>query len=300
MKKKKNINFKPFVIIFILIITVIIAAQFFTAVRFETIFAAQGEVIDGFWSDLLIVRDEKVFSTPKSGELKILISEGDRYAFGKKIAQVNSTNQNQNIYNKRAGIVSFAVDGLEAEINFKNLKEINLNNFAKIKGNYRHLISGDKIKEDESLYRIINNFQLHLIAEVPENYSDRFRVNELVFLQEKNQDNLIEARIIDIRNKLDKKFFYIKVEQFIPQWISRRRVNINIIKNIYRGIKIPRQAVFNQLSGQGVLKVSGYNQYEFKEVVILNGNEDYVIVTGLEIGEEIITNPQDLNYGREA
>jgi len=58
--------------------------------------------------------------------------------------------------------------------------------------------------------------------------------------------------------------------------------------------------VFNQLSGQGVLKVTGYNKYEFQEVFILNGNEEYVIVSGLKIGEEIITNPEDFDYGREA
>lgn len=300
LEKQKNINFKPLVIIFILIIFIIVAVQFFTAVKFETIFAAQGEVIDGFWTEVLIVRDEVVINSAASGNLKILISEGDRYAFSQKIAQIKSDGQTKNVYNKKAGTVSFAVDGLESKINLKNLNEITLNDLNKIKGNYRHLISGDKIKKDEPLYRIINNFELYLIAEVPENYSDRFRINELIFLEEKYQDELIEARIIDIRNKLTKKFFVIKVEQFIPQWLNRRRVNINIIKNIYRGIKIPRQAVFNQLSGQGVLKVSGYNNYEFKEVVILNGNKDYVIVTNLEIGEEIIINPEDLDYGKEA
>lgn len=297
---KKNINFKPFVILFILLIIFIIGVQFFSAAKYETILAAQGEVIDGFWSDVLIVRDEEVFRSPQKGKLKLLISEGDRYASGKKIAEINSSNKKQNIYNKKAGIVSFAVDGLETEVNIENLKKINLNNFAKLKGNYKHLISGENIKKNELLYRIINNFKLYLIAEVPENYSDRFRINELIFLAEKSYDDLlIDAKIVDIRHNLDNTFFYIKVEQFIPQWINRRRININIIKNIYRGIKIPRKAVFSQPSGKGVLKVSGYNKYEFKEVVILNGNEDYVIVTGLEIGEEIIINPKDLNYGRE-
>ena len=90
------------------------------------------------------------------------------------------------------------------------------------------------------------------------------------------------------------------MDQFVPKWTNRRRIDLNIIKNIYRGIKIPRKAVFNQPSGRGVLKVSGYNKFEFQEITILNGNEKYVIVEGLEIGEEIITNPEDFSYGREA
>ncbi|PXV69983.1 HlyD family efflux transporter periplasmic adaptor subunit [Halanaerobium congolense] len=300
MAKKKNISFKPFVLIFILIITLIIGIQIFGAARFESVLAAQGEVIDGFWSDVLIVRDEILINSPITGRVELLVGEGDRLASGEKLAVIKSSAQSQKIFNKKAGIVSFAVDGLESRLNPNSLNQINLNNFDELQGNYKHLLSGDRIKKEESLYRIINNFKLYLLAEVPESQSDRFNIGELIFLEEKNTKKLYEARITNIRHNLEKTFFQIKVEQFIPQWINRRRIELNIIKNIYRGIKIPRKAVFNQLSGQGVLKVTGYNKYEFQEVFILNGNEEYVIVSGLEIGEEIITNPEDFDYGREA
>ncbi|MGM0499520.1 MAG: HlyD family efflux transporter periplasmic adaptor subunit [Bacillota bacterium] len=299
MKNNKSISFKPFVIIFVLIILVLIGIQIFGASRFESILAAQGEVIDGFWSEALIVRDEKVIKSPMTGKVELLTGEGDRLASGRELAVIKSSDNQQKIFNKTAGIVSFAVDGLEAEINLDNLEQITLNNFNDFKGNYKHLLSGDKIKKGEALYRVVNNFQLYLITEVPESQSDRFNINELIFLEERNSDDLYEAKIIDIRHNLNKTFFHIKVEQFIPEWINRRRIELNIIKNIYRGIKIPRKAVFSQLSGQGVLKVSGYNKYDFQEIKILNGNQDYAIVSGLEIGEEIITNPEDFDYGRE-
>jgi len=299
MEKNKRISFKPFVIIFVLIIILIIGIQIFGASRFESILAAQGEVIDGFWSEVLIVRDEKVIESPVSGRVDLLAGEGDRFATGRELAVIKSSNHQQKIFNKQAGIVSFAVDGLESKINLDNLEQIDLNKFDDFKANYEHLLSGDKIKKGEALYRVVNNFKLYLIAEVPEYQSDRFNINELIFLEEKKSDELYEAKIIDIRHNLNKTFFYIKVEHFIPEWINRRRIELNIIKNIYRGIKIPRKAVFSQLSGQGVLKVIGYNKYEFQEIIILNGNEDYVIVSGLEIGEEVITNPEDFDYGRE-
>ena len=299
MAKNKSTNFKPFVAAFILIIVFIIGVQIFGAARFESILAAQGEVIDGFWTDVLIVRDEKVVKSPIAGRVDLTAGDGDRIASGKKIAEISSSNQRQKIFNHKAGIISFAVDGLENKINIDNLYQVNLNNLEQLKGNYKHLISGDRIKKNEALYRIINNFKLYLIAEVPKSQADRFRINELIFLKQKNSDKLIEAKISDIRQNLEDTFFYIELERFIPEWTNRRRINLNIIKNIYRGIKIPRSAVFNQPSGQGVLKVTGYNKYEFQEVVILDGNDQHVIVSGLEIGEEIITNPEDFNYGRE-
>jgi putative membrane fusion protein len=299
MAKKNVTNFKPFVIIFILIIAFIIGIQIFGAARFETILASQGEVIDGFWSEVLIVRDEKVIEAPMAGRVELMVGEGDRLASGRKLLEINATNQKQKIFNHQAGIVSFAVDGLENRVNAANMNQINLNDFDDLKGNYKHLLSGDRVKKDEALYRIINNFKLFLIVKVPDSQADRFRNNELIFIEQRNSDKLFEARIIDVRPNLEDTFFLIELEQFIPEWTNRRRIELNIIKNIYRGIKIPRKALFNQPSGRGVLKVSGYNKYEFQEVVILDGNDDQVIVSGLEIGEEIITNPEDFDYGRE-
>lgn len=297
--RKKKLNFKPFVIVFLLIIIIIIGFQLFTAAKFETILAAHGEVVDGFWADVLILRDEKVIRSPFNAKVNLLADEGERISSGQKVAEVTANKQRYNFYNHQAGIISFAVDGLEEKINIENMNQINLNQFDEIKGNYQHLLTGDKIKKNEALFRIINNFQLYLLVEVPKNQVDRFRINELIFLKDKNFEQLFEARIFDIRHSLNKSFFYIKVEQFIPRWLNIRWADLNIIKNIYRGIKIPRKAVFTQPSGKGILKVSGYNKYEFQEISIIDGNEEFVIVRGLEIGEEIITNPEDFNYGRE-
>ena len=296
---RKKIHFKPFVIIFVLIIFLIIAIQLFGAARFETILASHGEIIDGFWSSALIVRDEKVVRSPLSAEVKLFAGEGERIASGEKVAVLKNKNKKQTIYNKEAGLISFAVDGLESKINIDNLDQINLKKFSDYKADYQHLISGNSLDKGEELYRIINNFKLYVVVPVPESEIERFQLGELVFLKEKNSERLIDARIKNIKYSLNKTFFFIEVEQFIPEWSNIRRLNLNIIKNIYRGIKIPRKAVFTQPSGKGVLKVSGYNKYDFKEVVVLNGNDKHVIVSGIEIGEEIITNPEDFNYGRE-
>ena len=297
--EKKKLRFKPFVILFIFIIVVILGIQIFGAARFETVLASQGEVIDGFWSEVLLVRDEKIVYSPFSGKVELMVGEGDRLSAGRKLAEINSSSQRQKIFNKKAGIVSFAVDGLEEKINYENLYEINLKNFDDYQGDYNHLLSGDRIKKNEPLYRIINNFKLYLIAPTSKDKAKRFRSNEVIFLQERNSEDLFQAEIIDVRHSIDRSFLFVKVDLFVPHWTNVRRVNLNIIKNIYRGIKIPKKSVFNQPSGQGVLKVTGYNKYEFQEVVILDGNDEYVIVSGVEIGEEIITNPEDFDYGRE-
>src|SRR6056297_2266282 len=103
MKSKNNIfNLKLFVILFILIITGIIAVQIFGAARFETVFAEQGEVIDGFWTEALVIRDEKVIKAPVSGRVEFSDIEGDRASYGSKVAEIKHQAKTKNVYNKEA------------------------------------------------------------------------------------------------------------------------------------------------------------------------------------------------------
>ena len=298
--KKKHPKFKIFFLLFIFIILFIIGYQILGAAKFETITASQGEIIDGFWTNAVVVRDEKVFKAPISGKAELFEGEGDRIAVGEKVAEINSSNEDKIIYNNKAGILSFAVDGLESEINSRTINQIDLNKINDYKANYKHRITGRSIKKDEALYRIINNFEFYLIVPAPKAQADRFKLNEIVFVQEKNLKDMLRARIIDIRNdNQDNYYLFLKIDFFVPRWINVRRVNVNLIKNIYRGITIPRKAIFNQPSGQGVLKVSGYNEYEFQEITIIDSNEEAAVVEGVEIGDKIITNPEDFYYGRE-
>lgn len=298
-KNKSRLGFKPFVIIFILLIGLIIALQIFGASRFETILASEGEVIDGFWAKSLIIRDEKVVTAPITGTVTLDCSEGERIPAGTKVCVIESGEIAKKMYNRQAGLISYAVDGLESSLNSSQLNQIDLKKFADYQGNYKHLLSGRKIAAGEPLYRMINNFDLYLIIPARPVQAERFRNNELIFIQENDSTEMLKARVIKVENQLEQSYIFVELDSFIPRWLNIRRVNLNIIKNIYRGIKIPRQAVFNQPAGQGVLKVTGHNKYEFEKVVILEGNEKEVIVKGIGIGEEIIINPADFNYGRE-
>src|SRR6056297_3667946 len=300
MKKKSfKKRFLPYVIFFIVFVSVIIITQILDFSNYDIITSAHGEIIDGFETKALILRDEKNIKSPAAGKVELSSLEGDRISVGTKVAEISSENRNLSIYNKVPGILSYASDGLGSKVTPSNMNELDLNNIEKYKGNYRHLISGDKIKKGQTLYRIINNFRLFLVVPAEKEEAERFRINEIVFLTEHKKVDLIRGRIIDITEGIDKSFIFVKMDIFVPEWINIRWVDINFIKNIYRGIKVPRKAVFTQPSGQGVLKLSGYNKHVFQEVIVIDGDHKNVIVKGLEVGDQIIVNPEDFNYGIE-
>lgn len=299
--KKKSVKkrFLPYVVFFIVFVAVIIITQILDFSNYDLITAAHGEIIDGFETTALVVRDEKNIKSPLAGEVDLSSLEGDRISAGTKIADIDGENRSLTIYNKIPGVLSFASDGLEDLITPSNMTELDFNNLEKYKGNYRHLISGNKVEKGQNLYRIINNFRLFLVVPAEREEAERFRVNEVVFLTENKKTELIRGKIIDINYGVEQSYIFVKTDIFIPEWINIRWADINFIKNIYRGIKVPRKAVFTQPSGQGVLKLSGYNKHVFQEVVVVDGDQDQVIVKGLEVGDKVIINPEDFNYGIE-
>nr|WP_114474566.1 HlyD family efflux transporter periplasmic adaptor subunit [Halanaerobium sp. DL-01] len=298
-RKSFKKRFLPYVIFFIVFVLIIIITHILDFSDYDIITAAHGEIIDGFETKALIIRDEKNIKSPAAGKVNLSSLEGDRISTGTKVAEISLENGNLSIYNKIPGILSYATDGLESTVIPSNMNKLDLNNIEKYKGNYRHLISGNKIEQGKTLYRIINNFRLFLIVPAEKEEAERFRINEIIFLTEQKKTDLIRGRIIDITEGIDKSFIFVKMDIFVPKWINIRWIDINFIKNIYRGIKIPRSAVFTQPSGQGVLKLSGYNKHVFQEVIVVDGDQENVIVKGLEVGVQVIVNPEDFNYGIE-
>lgn len=256
-----------------------------------------GEVVDGFSTKALIVRNEKIYYAPESGYVNFLISEGNRAAYGHGIARINS----RILYNYHPGLVSFALDGLEEDLSFNMLDGITVDNFFDYKRNYKQIFDNDYIRQGQAVFRIIDNNDIYIVVLTNCEEIDRYRVGEKVFIQaEEFGDRIIEAVIANKKVKENKGLLIININIFLKEWLNLRWADITFIKNIYRGVVIPRKAIFTSPEGEGVLIYSSTTgNYRFSKIQVMNGNEEMVVVNGINIGEKVIINPENINYGRE-
>lgn len=279
----------------IIFLTLLLIYFVFFSSRPEIIEANYGEIVDGFKTEALLLRRERVFPAPVSGRVDFKVSEGERVSKGQEVVSVDE----DKVYSRMAGIISFAEDGLEGVLHPQNIGQITLEIYDEIQRDFNQLSRGSRINEGEMLYRIIDNNQLYLVIPVKAEEGNRYRQGETVFVEHQFSEEMIEARVENILVKNNDALLTIRLNRFVDEWLNLRRVEVSFIKNIHRGIVIPQEAVFKQPDGQGLLVMSQGSDYSFREIEIVNQVDDKLIVDNLEIGDKIIVNPEVVDYGRE-
>lgn len=258
-----------------------------------------GELVVSSESSGLVIREEKVFNSSDRGEIELHKSEGERVRYGEKILTITSEQENIPVFAEETGVVSFAVDGLEDTLHPDKIQENDIKELISSESNYTHLVSGHETEENAPLYRIVDNRRIYLLLVISPEWSERLREEEIVFIQPQGTDKQFEASIINKFREREEFYTLVKIESFPDRWLNKREVDITMIKDIHRGILIPRKAVFNTPQGRGVLTLTETENYQFTEITVEAVDDDHVIAAGLEMGDQIVINPQQINYGRE-
>ncbi len=280
---------------FCLIVFFSFSYYYLTINRVVLVTADYKELVDGFSTEGLLIRKEKIYYADQAGSLILLKEEGERVGYGQSIIKIN----NEILYNHSPGLVSYAMDGLEDDLTMESIDSISLSKFSNYKRQYKQLVNNEHIEKGQAVFRIINNNSLHIVIKTDEIELQRYQDNEKVFIKpDFVKERILEANIIKRVSEEGEGLLIIKVDTFLKEWLNMRRAEFTFIKNIYRGITIPRKAIFTNPNGEGVLVYQADGGYKFSEVNILNGNDEFVIINGIEIGQKIIINPEDIDYGR--
>ncbi|MFW6268465.1 MAG: HlyD family efflux transporter periplasmic adaptor subunit [Bacillota bacterium] len=286
MKKYAVIISVIFLIIFFIIIFINRPAQLVTV--------QYGSLKDSFSTKALIVRDEKVIKSPWEGSAYPLQKEGKRITGGQKVTKIVENNGNENIlYSREAGIISYAKDGLEDNLTPESLSKFGVDEFDSISRNYDYLTKGKELKSNSAAYRLINNNNLFLVIKSSTKETKRYNINEKVFIQRKQENNsLIEGKIVRKSSSNNgKSLLIIKLDQFVNNWLSNRWSEIEFIKNIHKGLIIPEQAIIEYNDELWVISKNFQDRDEVKNVDIIFKNNNEAIVNGLNAGDRVIINP---------
>ncbi len=296
---KKN---PPKYIKIILVIILIISALLLIYNKYNHSYIIQAdydEIVDGFITEAIIVRDETVTKAPLSGKVETHCKEGERISYGQNVIDIINLAESVSLYNFQAGILSYASDGLENILRPANFDKVNPEDFATFNRKFKQLVTGNRIDKGRSVFRIVDNFKLYLIIKTDAREANRYKLNELVFIKPVALDiEIIKGYVVKKVNDDSDALLIVELNRFIEEWLNMRRVKIEFIKNIYRGIVVPEEAIFTQPRGEGVLVYTKEGNYIFKEINVAHKINGRAVVNGLEIGDNIITNPEKYNYGR--
>ncbi len=296
-KKIKFISWKYFVFITLVIIGLI---SFFVLKEdnIQTTRINYQEIVSGFETEGLVIRDEKTFRAPISGELNIIKNEGERAAYGEQIAYIENEDQKYNIYSQEPGIISYAHDGLEQSLRFGSITPQLLDNYDDFERNYKQYVSGNRVEKGAILYRGINNYNQYLLIEVEDDKAHMFKQNEIVFLDRNNEKKYIKAKVKKIYGYKDMNYLLLDLNYYVKEWNNIRWVDIKLIKNIYEGLAVPNSSIFKTATGTKILLYTFDNEIKIKNVNVIETTNNWSIIENVEIGDKVIINPENVNYGR--
>lgn len=298
-KKDSNKKYRKYLLYLVLLFIIIFIIFYLFFRSPEMVEVKYGEVTDGFETSALLIREEEIITSPASGEVTVLHEEGKRLHHGSEVIKINKDGREILLYNHSSGLISYNVDGLEY-LTANEVNKFTPEKFNELERDFRQIESGHWVEKGQPVFRLVDNYSIYAMIKTSPREASRYREGEIIFVRAGYlEEDMTEGRIIDIQNFSQSALITMKLDRFIDAWLSSRWANIEFIKNIHSGLIVPREAVFNRPEGRGVLVVDSQGEFSFERVKIIRETSDGMVVEGLEIGDMVIVNPEDVNFGQE-
>lgn len=194
-----------------------------------------------------------------------------------------------------AGVISFAVDGLESEYApGRRLADL----FDKRARAERRIFDGARVGSGDPLFRVVETDHIEVAIRVKGTALalDTRVVLDFPTIPERSfPGRLIESATIDGE-------FYgrIRLDAFDSSLVHRRETDVVLTTERRDGIVVPRSAIVEERGRKGVYIMLGDTPV-FREVRVLGANDRQAVVdgvVGVPVGARVVTNPTRLRPAR--
>lgn len=250
----------------------------------------------------LLVRNETIITSPYNGKLKILVKEGERVRVGQVVAQVRALSLDSpngeklfNITAKKAGIVSFKIDGLEEIYTQKNLKALDLNKIETLKPENHQIVEGSDIESGKPVFRIINNLDpVYIVTSQAD--QKPFADEDSVLISWGTEGQSYRASIVE-RDLAGKKGLYLlSVSDYDNTLMILRKLDFKVITERYEGCVVPREAIIAKDGKDGIYTLYK-ERVKWKSIEVEGRVGEQVVVSGINPDTPVVINPELVKEG---
>ncbi len=179
------------------------------------------------------------------------------------------------INSPESGIVSYYIDGFEKILTPSNLANIKYE-FVKTMEPNSNKLKLDKVIYNQPLFKITDNTAWYITIITDLEDANTFKIGNKISID--ISETRIKGKIIDKINDESKSFVIVKTNQFVNDFNKIRKVNLNVIKGQYEGLKIHTDAIIEKDGQLGIYLLSVNRKAIFKPIKVLGYNDDYAIV----------------------
>ena len=193
------------------------------------------------------------------------------------------TNNKVPVFSPKSGYVSYVFDGLEDTFKYDeviNIMPSSLHNLEEVIVNSNKTNS---VNVDDKLLKVINNFEYYMVCLVNNSDISTYKEGSYIRVKFDNDDQIVFGYIEKINSSSEESAIIISFDDFFYKVYNKRIVDAKLIKNIYQGLRVEKEAVIEQNGITGVFVKDISNIIKFFPIQIIGSNDEYYMVSQGEI-----------------
>ncbi len=226
-----------------------------------------------------------------------------------KLAEKISLNTYELIANS-SGIVMFSIDEYESVLTPGCIKNLTYNDLEKINVIRSSSDSENLITDPRKPFlKLIKDIDYYILFVLNSHEQEDLKVDDCVKIRINDIDKTFDGVIDYKSNEQQGNFIYsIKLDKGLYESAKIRLANIDVIKNLNSGLKIPKKSILNLdvLNKTGRIILLKSNRAKFTEVSIVCTDNEYAIINSKEsdlrnevnLYSKFILNPKNIQEGQ--
>ncbi len=192
-----------------------------------------------------------------------------------------------------AGIISFRRDGLENVFSPSTLPGLTgkkalaeLEQAASTKG-------GDALRPGQAVFKVIDSVRAYVAVVLPGDQLPAIDGKNMVTLRFPELKGQAVAATVERVGEKERNGYGLAVfstDQFLTEFANLRRTPVQVVKESYAGVIVPRGALAKREGREGVF-ILRKSQVVFKPVTVVGFDRRRAAVDGIPAGAQVVTNP---------
>lgn len=213
-------------------------------------------------------------------------------------------------FSQKPGIISYHIDNYEIDLNPSGIDRITPSAFDKIEQvEPVDFINSVEVEMNKPFAKIISGVNYYLVVSLKRNEAGEFKEGASVRVRINDIDKLVNGTVAYISEEMDgKRVVSIKVDKYLSDTTSLRKVNIDLIKTYYEGFKVPLASLLriDPLNMEADIVLVEANHATIKRVKIVGKNNEHAIIDNLDQTSDTyvklfgiyVINPRNIQEGQ--
>lgn len=183
-------------------------------------------------------------------------------------------------YSAKAGIITYKIDGLEEVYNIEDVYNLTASSTLKKEYTTSDKFNKETVSANEGILKIIRNFDYYIAATVDNEKAKLFTENKYIKtrIHSDGQFHEVWGFIKKINYGSEQSVLILYFDDYLYKIYDKRYVDLELITDIYEGIKINTKSLTEKDGMTGVYVQDASNIIKFFPVEIIGMDENFTIV----------------------